>query len=119
MPWEPLPGRSDRGPAPVGEALDRLMRNFGAPKVSTVRSVFDRWPELVGEQVAARATPISLRDKVLTVGVADPAWATQLRFLEAELLGTIAEHFGADEVTSIEVRVRPDRGRGGAANRAG
>lgn len=95
----------------MGESLDRLMRNFGAPKVSTVRSVFDRWPELVGEQVAARARPISLRDAVLTIGVTDPAWATQLRFLEAELLGKIATHFGPDEVTSIEVKVRPPRGR--------
>jgi predicted nucleic acid-binding Zn ribbon protein len=82
------------------------MRNFGAPEVATVRSVFDRWSELVGDQVAQHATPASLRDGVLTVAVEDPAWATQLRFLEAQLLTRIAELFGTDEVTSIVIRVR-------------
>mgnify|MGYP001799911221 CR=1 FL=1 len=110
MPWEPLPGKPDGDPATVGNALDRLMRNLGVPKLATVRSVFDRWPDLVGDQVAAHAKPIALRDGVLTVGVDDPAWATQLRFLEAELLTQIAAEFGPDEVTSIEVRVRPRRG---------
>ena len=95
----------------MGRALDRLMRNLGSPKVETVRSVFDRWPDLVGEQVAARSQPIALRDGVLSVGVDDPAWATQLRFLEAELLRQIAVEFGPDEVTSIDVKVRP-RGAG-------
>jgi len=110
MPWEPLPGKPDGDPATMGKAIDRLMRNLGAPKLATVRSVFDRWPELVGEQVASRAQPIALRDGVLSVGVEDPAWATQLRFLEAELLRQIADEFGPDEVTAIEVRVRPRRG---------
>jgi hypothetical protein len=116
MPWEPLPGKPDGDPATMGKALDRLMRNLGSPKLETVRSVFDRWAELVGEQVAARAQPIALRDGVLSVGVEDPAWATQLRFLEAELLRQIAEEFGPDEVRAIEVRVRP-RGAGPARAR--
>jgi len=106
MPWEPLPDHADGGPRPVGAPLERLMHHLGAPKVETVRSLFDRWPDAVGAQVAAQASPISLKDGVLVVGVDDPAWATQLRFLEAELLGRLAAEFGADEVTSIEVRVR-------------
>jgi predicted nucleic acid-binding Zn ribbon protein len=106
MPWEPLPDHRDAGPGRVGAPLDRLLRHLGAPKVETVRSLFDRWPDAVGEQVASQASPISLRDGVLVVGVDDPAWATQLRFLEGELLTRLAAEFGADEVTSIEVRVR-------------
>ena len=111
MPWEPLPDQDDGGPKRVAAPLDRLMRHLGAPKVETVRSLFDRWPEAVGAQVAANAAPISLKDGVLTVGVDDPAWATQLRFLETELLARLAAEFGADEVTSIDVRVRRAGGR--------
>ncbi len=40
------------------------------------------------------------------IGVTDPAWATQLRFLEATLLERLAGLDGAP-VTTIEVRVRP------------
>ncbi len=106
MPWEPLPGSVDKGPATVGAALDRVMRHLGTPKLATVRSVFDRWPELVGENLASRAHPISLRDGVLLIGVDDPAWATQLRFMEADLVARIAAEFGPDEVVSIQIRVR-------------
>jgi hypothetical protein len=47
----------------------------------------------------------------LVVAVSDPAWATQLRFLEATLLERLQDELGADTVTVIEVRVRPDRVR--------
>ena len=109
MPWEPLPDENDGEPARVGTPLDRIMRNLGASLPGTMRSVFDAWPDLVGEQVAAHAAPTSLRDGVLVVTVADPAWATQLRFLGAELVTKIAERFGPEEVTSVEVRVRSPR----------
>lgn len=109
-----MPDREDPDPRRVAAPLDRLMRHLGAPKVATVRSLFDRWPDAVGEQVASQASPLSLKDGVLLVGVDDPAWATQLKFLEAELLARLAAEFGPDEVTAIEVRVRR---RGGFAGR--
>jgi predicted nucleic acid-binding Zn ribbon protein len=116
MPWQPLP--EDRSPerrqagdvdppAPVGQSLDRLLRHLGAPAARTVRSVFDDWAEVVGEGIAAHASPVSLRRGRLVVGVPDSAWATQLRFLEPQLLARLAEAFGPDEVSAIDVRVRP------------
>jgi predicted nucleic acid-binding Zn ribbon protein len=79
---------------------------MGAPSASATRSIFADWADIVGEQFADHAWPHALRERVLIVAVADPAWATQLRFLEAELLGRIAAATGSDEVTAIEVRVR-------------
>jgi predicted nucleic acid-binding Zn ribbon protein len=69
--------------------------------------VFDSWDEVVGPGLAAQARPVALRKGRLVLAVVDPGWATQLRFLEAELLARLAEAFGPDEVTAIEVRVRP------------
>jgi hypothetical protein len=43
------------------------------------------------------------------VAVSDPAWATQLRFLETTLLERLQAELGPDTVTVIEVRVRPER----------
>ncbi len=68
-------------------------------------SVFADWEEIVGAQLAGHARPRSLRDGVLVVAVEDPAWATQLRFLEAELVGRISRSTGTDEVRAIRVRV--------------
>jgi predicted nucleic acid-binding Zn ribbon protein len=91
----------------VGEGLDRVAAALGVPEAAVLPAVFGGWSELVGERVAAHATPRWLRDGVLLVAVDEPAWATQLRFLEADLLRRVAEQLGPDRVTRIEVRVSP------------
>lgn len=109
MPWKPLTGEGDELPQRLRLPLDRLLRNLEAPRARTVRSVFEGWEEVVGESLAAHVAPISLRRGRLAVAVPDPAWATQLRYLETELLTRLAEAFGPDEVTAIDIRVRPAR----------
>ena len=63
----------------------------------------------VGPQIAAHARPASLTDGRLVVDVDHPTWATQLRFLEQDLLARLRDVAGADEISSIELRVRPPR----------
>jgi len=43
----------------------------------------------------------------LVVDVDQPGWATQLRYLETDLLARLAAVAGPGAVRSIEVRVRP------------
>jgi hypothetical protein len=110
VPWEPLPTHENGSdPEPVADGLDRFVKGLGGPSARTVGGVFGRWTEIVGEQVAAHTRPLSMRDGALQVAVDDPAWAPQLRFLEAEIVRRLAEVVGAGEVTRIEVRVRPER----------
>jgi predicted nucleic acid-binding Zn ribbon protein len=110
MPWEPLPGEGEDPPAPVGQSLNRLLRSLGSPTAAgTVRSLFDDWEDVVGASLAAHVEPVSLKRGRLVVAVPDSAWATQLRFLERQLLERLAEAFGPDEVSAIDVRVRPSR----------
>jgi predicted nucleic acid-binding Zn ribbon protein len=102
--WQPLPGQGS-DPRRVGASLDRVAASLGVPRATTLASVFAAWADLVGESVAANSRPRSLRDGVLVVAVDQPGWATQLRWLEADLLARLAEHLGAGEVVAIEVRV--------------
>jgi predicted nucleic acid-binding Zn ribbon protein len=110
VPWDPLP-TNDGGqePSPVTAGLDRLVKGLGGPSADTVRGVFGRWPELVGEQIAAHTRPLSMRDGALHVAVDDPAWAPQLRFLEADIVRRVGEVLGSSDITRIEVRVRPTK----------
>jgi predicted nucleic acid-binding Zn ribbon protein len=92
-------------PRPVGDSLDRLTEQLGAPRSSALHAVFMRWSELVGPAIAEHAHPLSLKTGTLTVGVDQPGWATQLRYLEATLLASLAASVGPEEVRRIEVRV--------------
>jgi predicted nucleic acid-binding Zn ribbon protein len=105
MGWKPLPGRDHEPPAKIGDALDRVLRHLGAPAPSVLTTVFDRWPDLVGSQVAAHATPVGLESGTLSVRVDDPAWGSQLRWLERDLVGRVNALLGSPVVQAIEVRV--------------
>ena len=110
MPWHPLPTPDGAGggePTPVGASLDRVARRFGIGRASTLPAVFESWTELVGEGVGARTRPRSLRGTTLVVAVDDPTWATQLRWLEADLVARIAAELGPGVVTALELLVRP------------
>ena len=116
MPWEPLPRARDADPAPVGDSLDRLVRHLGGPSADVTTSLVRRWADLVGPNVGANSRPIRLRDGTLTVAVADPAWATQLRFLEVTLVLHLQAELGSEAVSTIVVRVRPESLRNPSGN---
>lgn len=104
-------GWSDE-PTPLSSALSDVVRSLGGPATSSrsLRTVFGDWEQVVGSQVAAHARPISLDDGLLVVMVDQPGWATQLRFLEADLLARLNEAAGATVVTSVQVRVEGSPG---------
>jgi predicted nucleic acid-binding Zn ribbon protein len=111
-----------REPIPISESLNSVIRslrndspssaspNHAAGKTasqmaSQMGSVFGRWTEAVGDAVAAHVTPLKLDGSTLIVEVDDPAWATQLRFLETALKQRLLEVAGA-KIETIEARVR-------------
>ena len=102
--------RWQREPQPLGRAIDGVLKNLAPPgtpvaPAKTVGGVFARWDEAVGPQVAAHARPVRLHEGTLLVEVDEPGWATQLRFLVADLLQRLAAAAGPG-VTAIEWRVK-------------
>ncbi|MEO7371863.1 MAG: DUF721 domain-containing protein [Ilumatobacteraceae bacterium] len=103
-----------RDPLPIGESLNRVVRSLrndtstgGASShtASQMGGVFGRWAEAVGDAVAAHVKPVKLDGTKLIVEVDDPAWATQLRFLETALKQRLLEVAGA-VIETVEVRVK-------------
>jgi predicted nucleic acid-binding Zn ribbon protein len=103
---------------PLGDALDVAVRSLrDEPAASTVagrpgalRTLAARWIDAVGPLIAAHATPVRLDGDRLVVVVDDPAWATQLRFLDADVRTRLGHVVGPDAIATIDVIVRrPDR----------
>lgn len=85
--------RRERGvPSPAGGA-------------ASIGAVFGRWDEIVGPAVAAHVQPVRLDGAHLTVEVDDPAWATQWKFLDADLRARLEAETGV-RVDTVDVRVR-------------
>lgn len=97
------PGPDSRDPQTLGAATRDLARTRGwSPRVAE-GAVFGQWPSVVGEQIAEHATPVTLRDGVLTVTAESTAWATQLRMVQAQLLAKIAAAVGDGVVTTLKI----------------
>lgn len=120
--WRPLgPSRGERDPRTVSESLDRVTRRWGGPPAQVLTAVFAHWMELVGDDIAAHATPRSLRNGVLTVTVDHPAWATQLRYLSSQVVQELQRRTAAGEAISelrIQVGAPEDEAPAGPAGRA-
>jgi predicted nucleic acid-binding Zn ribbon protein len=94
-------------PRALGDSVDRLVRSLRGTSARSLAGVFDRWDDAVGPAIAAHTKPVSLADGCLLVEVDHPTWATQLRFLEADVLARLHDVAGVDDVRRIELRVRP------------
>lgn len=107
MTWRALRERPhDEEPVSLAVSLDRLSRSLGAPSGRALETVFARWADVVGEAVAAHVRPVSLRSGALVVAADDPAWASEVRWLAADLLARLADSAGHEVATGIEVQVR-------------
>jgi predicted nucleic acid-binding Zn ribbon protein len=98
-------GRARRDdPQPLSTALDSLLRDQGWRLAAAVGSVFGRWDQLVGPDVAAHTRPERFSDGELLVIADSAAWATQVRLLAATLVRTLNSELGHGTVTRVVVR---------------
>lgn len=78
------------------------------PPAGALAGLFSRWEEVVGSAMARHVRPLTLSGGVLSVGVDQPAWATQVRMLAPTILERVAEVTG-EAPARLDVRVRPAR----------
>lgn len=80
-------------PSPVREGLELFFKHLGAPPVDVVSTLSSSWPDIVGPALAGPTWPIELIDGVLAVGCEDPAWASQIGWMEGQIKDRFAELF--------------------------
>lgn len=90
-----------RDPHPLGEVLTGYVAERGWDVPLAEARVFSDWPALVGAEVAAHCTPVSLRDGELRIAAESTAWATQLRLLGGSLLARLVAEVGPELVRKL------------------
>ncbi|SHG20241.1 Protein of unknown function [Jatrophihabitans endophyticus] len=108
-----------RDPQRVGQLLGGLVDDQGWERPLAEARVFADWSTLVGEDVAAHATPQTLTAGELRIAAESTAWATQLRLLAATLLARLVAELGPDVVTKLIITgpVAPSWRHGGRSVR--
>ncbi len=97
------PGPDVRDPQPLGKLTGRIADDRGwKPKIGE-GTVFSSWQTIVGDDNAAHCKPVSISDGILQVQAESTAWATQLRYVQAQILAKIAAAVGDGVVTSLRI----------------
>jgi len=91
-------------PESLGAAISDLVAETGWELAVATGSVFGRWAQIVGPDLAAHTAPDGLAEGELTVLADSTAWATQLRLLAAELVRKLNEELGDGAVRRVKVR---------------
>jgi predicted nucleic acid-binding Zn ribbon protein len=106
------PRRED--PQPLTGAIDGLIEGRGWQQRAAMGSVFGRWEEIVGRDLAAHTRPDSFADGELAVIADSTAWATQVRLLAPMLVRRLNDELGDGSVRRVRVRgPAAPRSRGG------
>ena len=100
------PGRRARrdDPEPLNAAIEGLIGARGWHEAAAAGSVFGRWAQIVGPELAAHTRPDGLADGELTVTADSTAWATQVRLLAAQLVRRLNAELGDGAVQRVKVR---------------
>ncbi len=101
---EPLRRVRRDDPQPLAAAIEGLLDAEGWTMAAATGSVFGRWAQIVGPELADHTQPEALRDGELTVVADSTAWATQLRLLAAQLVRRLNAELGAGAVQRVKVR---------------
>ena len=97
-----------RAPRPVSLAMSDLADRL-APQ-TLLAQVQRVWPAVVGEAIAAEATPTADRGGTLQVTCRSAVWAQELDLMGPELVGRLNAAIGADLVVALRCSAAPPRG---------
>ncbi len=105
-------GQRREDPQPLQTAIDGLLDERGWRTAAAVGSVFGRWEQIVGQDLAAHTRPGGFTDGELVVIADSTAWATQVRLLAAHLVRRLNAELGDGTVIRVKVHgpARPRRG---------
>jgi predicted nucleic acid-binding Zn ribbon protein len=105
-PTGPRRGPADRDdPRRLRDALAEVSSDLGLPDPDAFGSLVAHWHDMVGDEIAAHCRLQSLRDGVLRVTADTAPRATQLRYLESDLVRQASALVGPDVVRAVHVRV--------------
>ncbi len=94
-------------PIELADALERVLSSLDAPPADLLSTVFQRWEEVVGTDVARHCRPVAVEGERLVILASDSVWASEVQWLADRVLARINEMSSTERLQSVTVRVRP------------
>ena len=89
--------------ATISGVLPWLTRNMGWDKQLDLHSIFVRWNEVVGEEIAEHAQPQKVERAVLWLEVENSSWLQQLQYVKIELVERLNRCLKLNSIKDIKM----------------
>jgi predicted nucleic acid-binding Zn ribbon protein len=89
-------------PTLISDVLTNLVSDRQWESGLAEGNLFAQWEKIVGSDIAAHTTPISILDGVLLIQCSSTAWATQLQSVHDQLVATISSSAPGALVESLK-----------------
>ncbi|MGP5497989.1 DciA family protein [Corynebacterium flavescens] len=66
--------------------------------------IMGNWENLVGPKIAAHTKPERIKDQIVYVSCDNSNWATELRYLQRQILQKIAARLGPDVIDELRIQ---------------
>ena len=66
-------------------------------------TIWRRWTQIVGEDIARNAEPTSLKEGVLRIRTSTPTWATEMSYLTGDIKDRVNEAIGKQLVREVKI----------------
>ncbi|MFY9115014.1 MAG: DUF721 domain-containing protein [Dethiobacteria bacterium] len=85
----------------IGEIIKKILRKKGLWEAVRQHETLNRWPEIVGDQIAAKTRAVKIAKEVLWIKVSDSVWTHHLVMLKPKILKKINNMLGKKMVKDI------------------
>ena len=88
---------------PLGEILQRLLREEGLETPLLQKRLVEAWPEVAGRMVADYTGETSIRNQTFFVKITNAALRNDLTLMRTQLVKRLNERVGAFVITDIRI----------------
>jgi predicted nucleic acid-binding Zn ribbon protein len=92
--------------ARVGDVLPAVLRDLGLQSRFSERELVEKWPAVVGPELAQRARALRCENGTLVVRVDHGAWMQELHFIEKSLVAKLKSACPDVNLTRIRFTAR-------------
>jgi predicted nucleic acid-binding Zn ribbon protein len=89
------------------KSLPDILRAAGDSEEVAEAAAIAAWKHAAGDGLKGHAVPLKLKDRTLTVAVADAIWQKQLHLMRGQLLFRVNTILGQPIVSAIEFVIDP------------
>ena len=86
---------------PLGDLLNKFLREGGLETPLLQKRLMDAWPEIAGKSVARYTTEKFIRNQVLFVKITNPALRADLSMMKSQLVKRLNAHVGSQIIADV------------------